>query len=162
MIEELKDENTLTVSRQNEILHIIHNRVDEIWRYICNHCKVKLLWYSFDNDEVALSNSGDGSDGGSFDVELYADEICLIGEWGPAKNLSIYEYGFPTYFLYTNYEQEVKEVIKKFRDKYKNSKKSLMEKENKKKQKLINKISKLSISELESVLQILNDRKANG
>lgn len=150
MIEELKNEETLTVKREKEILNIIYERLDYIWRDLCKTTGVDLGWYSLSNDTDTYNNDGNGTDGGIFDPILYNDTIDLIGNWFPRKNLGRFADGFPTYFLYTiNYKKEFLKCI--------NEDMSL--KVNITKKEIINKLSKLPVKELKNIWRIYFEKR---
>jgi len=154
MIEELKDPNTLTVARKKKILEVIHQRVDEVWKDILCHVNSELDWYSFSNDEYAYDNNGDGSDGGEFDVNQYEEWIDLIGEWD-RDNLYRYESGFPTHFLYTNYEDELLEALEEDENaeiaRKERARKSAAKHRTKKK--VLQELSKLPLEKLQKILE---------
>lgn len=114
MLDELKNHNTLTVARQNEILGIINTRVDEIFRFICDAAGAKLNWYSYSTDDRAYCSDGDGSDGGVFDINQYETDIWIIGDW--SENLCEFEECFPTRFLWEDYEDEVLKDFSKVKE----------------------------------------------
>jgi len=93
---------SITKKEYDTLLSLIHNRVDVIWKEICLQGKHKLKWYSFDNDEHAYDNDGNGSDGGEFDPKEYRDYISLIGEYACSIDTEMYQYreGFPTALLW--------------------------------------------------------------
>jgi hypothetical protein len=103
----LSDEN-VTVKLQNEILSLVTEKVDEIWRYIIKSSDRILSWYSFSNDDRAYSNDGNGSDGGCFSLADYPDEIRFIGEFSQLRN-DYYDYneGFPTEYLWKENWKEI-------------------------------------------------------
>jgi hypothetical protein len=108
LVYSLNDEN-ITVKKQNEILSLIHKKVDDIWKYIITASERHLHWYSFSNDENAYSNSGNGSDGGRFSLEDYSEQIDLVGEFSQLSN-HYYNYneGFPSEYLW---EDNWKEIV---------------------------------------------------
>jgi hypothetical protein len=145
MIEELKDDNTLTVARKYQILKIIHEKVDEVWKDIIYNAGGNLNWYSFSNDN--------GSNGGEFDVNKYDKWIDLIGEW--SGNLYRYYDGFPTNFLYIDYKKELIEALEEdknadliLKEKIKNSYKKAKAKKD-----ILKQLSNLSLEKLQKILQ---------
>jgi hypothetical protein len=154
MIVELKnDKGNLTVIKRAEILTSIHDRVDKIWRYICDAAGVTLNWYSFSNDKHAYNNDGNGSDGGFFDPYEYGDFIDLIGEWYPSERLSVFEEGFPTKFLYSDFEKEVHCVlgIRQEEEERQKKKRKKAYQKSKQKKEVLTKLSKLSLATLNKI-----------
>lgn len=107
LVYSLLDEN-ITVKKQNEILSLVTQKVDEIWRYIIKSSERILSWYSFSNDDHAYSNDGNGSDGGYFSIKEYPEQIHFIGEFSQLSN-HYYDYneGFPTEYLWEENWQEI-------------------------------------------------------
>lgn len=165
LIKELQNEN-LTVKRQKEILSLIHERVFEIWSFICSSAGASLDWYSFSNDKYAYSDGGDGSDGGFFDVDIYEEFIDMIGEWH-GGDLYRFEEGFPTSLLYSDdYKSEVLQALKEDKMADKERRKHILKREtadaktyNAKKD-ILNKLSKLSLSKLQQILKDSNVNKS--
>ena len=85
----------------------IDTKVDEVWKYICKVSNRKLDWWAFQND--VSYGRGDGSSGGNFDPATDSEFIEIEGDNSHASN-EFYEYndGFPTRFLWEDYQTEVK------------------------------------------------------
>lgn len=109
LIESLTDPN-ITKKAYVEVIAIIDKKVDEIWRYILDISKRKLDWYAFQND-VSYGH-GNGSSGGEFNPETDSEFIEFIGEFSHSSNeFYEYNYGFPTRFLWEDYQKEVKQHL---------------------------------------------------
>lgn len=130
LVKSLSDEN-ITKRAHDAALEQISQKVNEIWRHICKVSKRKLDWWAFSND-VSLGR-GNGSTGGNFDPENDAEFIEITGENSFHKS-DFYEYngGFPTSFLWEDYEtivaQHLKDVEKKEKEKKQKEVKKTMDK----------------------------------
>jgi hypothetical protein len=91
-------------------------------------------WWAFSND--VSYGDGNGSSGGSFDPEADQSFINIEGEY-TWHNSTLYEYneGFPTNFLWTDYQKEVKKHLK---DVIAKEKQNRQKKQEEKKKKLAN------------------------
>lgn len=96
----------ITKRDYDKIIDKISNRVNFIWRKICEIDKHELEWWAFKND-IEYAN-GNGSSGGYFDPETCMNFIELTGDWDEDNigdvNVGVYylyESGFPTEFLWT-------------------------------------------------------------
>jgi hypothetical protein len=173
LIKELETKkDNITIKRKKDILDIIHSRVDEIWRYICEVTKADLEWYSFSNDYDAYNYNGNGSDGGEFDIDLYKDNIVLTGEWS-FDGMYCFENGFPTYLLYfDDYKKEIDTLLKDYKTKQLEIKKKAAEKrkqkakkikqkfkDNKSKKAIIERLSKLSLDKLNKINNMIDEIK---
>jgi len=124
MVKEL-DSPDITHRRYTEILDLISDRVDVIWRYIMKVSNRKLGWYCFSTDIHAFDNSGNGSDGGYFDPKRYNKFIELVGEFTCHYDNNFYEYndGFPTELLWDeNYKETILASINKSKEKFQKEK----------------------------------------
>ena len=94
-----------------EIVKAICDKVDKIWKFIIKTTpKRKLDWWAFSND-VDLGR-GNGSTGGEFDPETDKEFITIEGEnhyWD--NKFYSYNEGFPTSFLWTDYQTIVTDHI---------------------------------------------------
>lgn len=104
----LKDEN-ITKRDYNAIVKEVNDRVDYIWRTLCKLTNRKLEWYAFQND--VEFDRGEGSDGGSFDIETDFHYIRLHGNFSERPFDGAYSEGFPTYFLWTDDSVWIEEVL---------------------------------------------------
>jgi len=132
LIDEMLDEN-ISKKRYKEIEVIVNEKAQAVWYEICHICGRKIVWWGFSND-VELGN-GNGSTGGTFDPEIYYDEIEMIGHYTNSKKYyDLYDYGFPTRFLWEeNWQNEVVENCEKYKTKQeeKKAKEKIKRKENK-------------------------------
>lgn len=101
----------ITKRDHEKIIAAINAKVNEIWRFIIKISGRELDWWAFQND-VSYGH-GNGSSGGEFDPVADAELIEIHGE-NTYLDLDKYEYneGFPTSFLWTDYETIVKEHVK--------------------------------------------------
>ena len=103
-----------TISKKNydEIVSVIDDKVNTIWRFILKKANLELDWYAFQND-VSYGH-GDGSSGGHFDPDVDKEFIELGGEYEIRED-DFYQYsnGFPTELLWADdYKSIVTEHIK--------------------------------------------------
>lgn len=108
LVLKLKDKN-ITKKEYDKIVKEIGNRVDDIWHVLLKISKRKLKWYAFRND-IAYSD-GNGSDGGTFDIEEDGDFIELSGEYSRNEHDGDFKTGFHTRFLWTPDDEWQKEVL---------------------------------------------------
>ena len=109
LVEKLTSDE-ITKKEYDEIIALIAERVNEIWRFICEVSNRKLDWWAFQND-LSLGN-GNGSTGGEFDPENDADEITIEGLNKYWHNpYYAYNEGFPTRFLWEDYRTEVTQHV---------------------------------------------------
>lgn len=129
LVQKLYDPN-ITKREFDQIVAAINKKVNEIWHFIIDESSRKMTWWAFSND-VSYGH-GNGSSGGSFDPEVDQSFINIEGEasWHDSE---LYEYndGFPTNFLWIDYQKEVKKHLK-------NITKATVVKETEKKKKLGN------------------------
>jgi hypothetical protein len=112
MIDKLKelDNNTFSLIQEiNNITKDINQRVDIIWRSLCDLSGRKINWYSFNNDSPPF-DTGETT-GGSFDIRIHKDFISLVGEFDKIGHGHLYDNGFPTEFLYESNEKWNKKVL---------------------------------------------------
>ncbi len=136
---------------------IIEERIDYIWRKICVLTGYDLSWYVFDNEEDESE-----SDGGTFDPKIYNETIRFYSDGWPSfvKN-NPFSGGFPTRFIWTEDDKWIKEVEKSINDSSKKEKEDKAKRKiyaarAKKKKALLEKISKLSIEELEKIVSTMD------
>jgi hypothetical protein len=102
----------ITKKKYDQIQNLITKRADQVWRFICEQSGTEMEWWAFSND--MSYGRGDGSDGGSFDPKGDAEFIELTGEYQSCGLLGYeYEEGFPTRFLWEEYEKTVVDHIAK-------------------------------------------------
>jgi hypothetical protein len=118
MLDELKNEETLTIKRKKEILLLIDSKVDDVFKYIIKKTKGKFNWYAYSND-IEYGN-GNGSSGGEFDIREYGEYISFKGEYAfkyNTINSSAFPFfeGFPTYLItLENHEEEIDKLLEKY------------------------------------------------
>ena len=105
LIESLSNPD-ISKKEYDSAVETIEERVDNVWRHICRLAGIKLDWWAFQND--ASFGHGDGSTGGFFNPETDLEFIEIVGERGSSRWPNFeYEDGFPTEFLWSNYEPVV-------------------------------------------------------
>jgi len=99
----------ISKKKYDDIIGRIVDRVDEVWKNILNLQGRKLNWYNYDN--------GDGEDSdGSFDPEIYKENITFTGEWSGRDFDLPYKDYIPTSFLWEDYEEKVLKDIQSYND----------------------------------------------
>ncbi len=113
-LEVIQRELEVIQRKEEQITSKIESRVDFIVKKIISLFGKRLDWYGYANG---------GDDGGFFDVQRYKETVDLNiyvvggtdlvviieeGEWG-------LEQGFPTRWLFEDFEEEVKEGIAKYK-----------------------------------------------
>lgn len=161
LVDKLSDKN-ISEKDYGSAINYIEERIDYIWRKICDLTGYDLSWYVFDNEEDEIE-----SEGGTFDPKIYSERIRFYSNGWPFFNVenNPFSDGFPTRFLWTEDDKWIKEVEESVKNSAKKekedkAKRKIYAAKAKKKKALISKISKLSIEELEKIVSTI-ERKTN-
>ena len=99
------DENISRLSYE-KLREKVISRIGYIWNKILEIQGRKLSdWYDFDN--------GDRGNAGEFDENRYSEEVTFYGQFESLKYESSFSHGFPTRFLWEDFEDEVMETDKR-------------------------------------------------
>ncbi len=112
---------SITKNHYDEIIDAITNRVNYIVHKIAKQTDRNRFWWDFDNCQYDSEKSG-----GEFDPKQYKENIGIGGEYFNFPE--IYDEGFPTRWLWEDFEEEFAAEVQKA----KGEKLSLKEKERQK------------------------------
>jgi len=122
------DDNT-SVKEQKDLVKKADSRFGYIMETMSAIIGRKFEWFDFDNE-----NSSDNGNPirGYFDPEYYSDSISFVGKVIATKNkdFDIYEYDFPTSWLWTNFETQLQEEVEQFEAKNKTIEQKRLDAEN--------------------------------
>ena len=139
--------DSITKKEYDKLVESIHSRVHEIVEFMCKGHK--LNWYDFSNE------GGKEGSPGWFDPNWYKEEIELTGDFEMPDPYGEYPPGFPTRWIYEDFEDEFKKTVDGYVDlvkKQKAEEKAKREAKKVKKEEMISIIkSKLSKEELKYI-----------